>query len=137
MVWVDIPDCDDEAVRVLRDVFRFHPMAVGDCVERNRVPKVHAYADHVFVVLHAPEAGKLGHVPYIELDQFIGKRYLVTVHGPINEAVAPQVALRETGAALKRIEAGRLRPATPFDLSYSIVSALARQQEEYVETVTP
>jgi hypothetical protein len=31
---------------------------VRDCIERNRVPKVHAYADHLFVVLHAPEAGE-------------------------------------------------------------------------------
>jgi Mg2+ and Co2+ transporter CorA len=39
-VWVDIASCDDEAVRVLSDVFRFHPLAVKDCVERNRVPKM-------------------------------------------------------------------------------------------------
>jgi len=57
LVWVDIPSCDSAAVRVLSDVFGFHPMAVQDCVERNRVPKVHAYADHVFVVLHARNGG--------------------------------------------------------------------------------
>ncbi|ETK36865.1 CorA family divalent cation transporter [Microbispora sp. ATCC PTA-5024] len=50
LVWVDIATCDDEAARVLSDVFGFHPMAVKDCVERNRVPKMHAYRDHVFVV---------------------------------------------------------------------------------------
>jgi hypothetical protein len=52
-------------------------------------------------------------VHYIELDQFIGVRYLVTVHGPINPAVHPDVALRETRAVLERIQAGRLRPVTP------------------------
>jgi Mg2+ and Co2+ transporters len=136
LVWVDIPSCDSAAVRVLSDVFGFHPMAVQDCVERNRVPKVHAYADHVFVVLHAPERGDRGHVHYIELDQFVGRHYLVTVHGPVNPAVKPAVALRETRAVLSRIEAGRLRPATPFELSYAIVSALTRHQEDYVEAVT-
>jgi magnesium transporter len=136
LVWVDIPSCDSGAVRVLSDVFGFHPMAVQDCVERNRVPKVHAYADHVFVVLHAPERGDRGHVHYIELDQFVGRHYLVTVHGPVNPAVEPAVALRETRAVLSRIEAGRLRPATPFELSYAIVSALTRHQEDYVEAVT-
>ncbi len=89
IVWVDIPDCDDDAVRVLSEVFCFHPLAIQDAVERNRVPKMHAYSDHVFVILHAPQRGKRGHVHYIELDQFIGKRYLVTVHGPINPAVDP------------------------------------------------
>jgi magnesium transporter len=113
-VWVDIPAGDEEADHVPSEVFRFRPMAVKDAVERNRLPKMHAYHDHVFVVLHAPEIGKYGHVHYIELDQFVGVRYLVTVHGPINPAVHPDVALRETRAVLQRIQAGRrLRPVTP------------------------
>ncbi|MFF5204865.1 magnesium transporter CorA family protein [Streptosporangium sp. NPDC000396] len=136
LIWVDIPSCDVEALHALSEVFGFHPMAIRDCKERNRVPKVHAYPDHVFVVLHTPERGKRGHVHYIELDQFIGRNYLVTVHGPINPAVDPEVALRETRAVLARIQTGRLRPTTPFELSYAIVSTLIRQQEAYVETVT-
>jgi magnesium transporter len=136
LVWVDIPHCDEQAVHVLSTVFGFHPMAIQDCVERNRVPKVHAYPDHVFVVLHAPERGERGHVHYLELDQFVGRRFLVTVHGPINPAVEPDAALRETREVLTRMRAGRLRPSTPFELSYAIVSALTRTQEAYVETVT-
>ena len=66
LIWVDIPSCDAAAASVLTEVFGFHPMAVKDCVERNRVPKVHVYSDHVFVVLHAPERGRRGHVHYIE-----------------------------------------------------------------------
>jgi Mg2+ and Co2+ transporter CorA len=53
LVWVDIPVCDEPAARVLSEVLGFHPRAVRDCVKRNRVPKVHIYTDHVFVVLHA------------------------------------------------------------------------------------
>jgi Mg2+ and Co2+ transporter CorA len=136
LVWVDIPNCDDQAARVLAEVFGFHPLAVKDCVERNRVPKAHGYADHVFFVMHKPERGRRGHVHYVELDQFVGRRYLVTVHGPINPAVDPAVALRETKAVLARIETGRLRPTSPFELSYTITSALTRQQEDYLETVT-
>src|SRR5207247_1435242 len=48
----------------------------------------------------------------------------------------PASAQRETRAVLRRIEAGRLRPASPFELSYAIVSALAQGQEAFVETVT-
>lgn len=136
LLWVDIPVCDDEAATVLSDVFGFHPLAVRDCVERNRVTKVHTYPDHVFVVLHSPELGERGHVHFVELDQFIGRRYVVTVHGPLNPAVDPAVAVRETNAVLARLERGRLRPTTPFELSYAIVAALARRQEAYVEAVT-
>jgi magnesium transporter len=135
-VWVDIPVCDEEAARVLSEVFGFHPLAIRACIERNAVPKVRAYRDHVFVILHAPELGKGGHVHYVELDQFVGPRYLVTVHGPVNPAVTPEAALRETRAVLARVEAGRLRPTSPFELSYAVVSALAQGQEAFVETVT-
>src|SRR5919201_580112 len=136
LVWVDIPTCDEQAERVLSEVLGFHPLAVRACVERTAVPKVHVYRDHVFVVLHGPELGRGGHVHYVELDQFIGRRYLVTVHGPVNPAVPPEAALRETRAVLRRIEAGRLHPGSPFELSYAIVSALAQGQEAFVEAVT-
>jgi Mg2+ and Co2+ transporter CorA len=59
--WIDIPVCDEEAARVLSEVFGFHPLAIGACMERNAVPKVRAYRDHIFVVLHAPELGTGGH----------------------------------------------------------------------------
>ena len=136
LVWVDVPVCDEAAARVLSEVFGFHPLAVRDCVERNAVPKVRAYRDHVFVVLHAPELGSGGHVHYVELDQFIGPRYVVTVHGPVNPAVTQKASLRQTRGVRRRIEAGRLRPSSPFELSYAIVSALAQCQEAFVETVT-
>jgi magnesium transporter len=37
---------------------------------------------------------------------------------------------------LGRIEAGRLRPGSPFALSYAIVSALVDGQEAFVEAIT-
>src|SRR3954469_1570376 len=89
VIWVDIPACDGAAVEVLSSVFGFHRIAMRDCVERNHVSKVHIYPDHVFTVLHAPQVGKRSHVHYVELDQFIGRNYLVTVHGPLNPAVSP------------------------------------------------
>jgi magnesium transporter len=125
LVWVDIPVCDEDAARLLSEVFCFHPLAVKACVERNAVPKVHAYRDHMFVVLHAPKLGKGGRA-----------RYVVTVHGPVNPAVTEETSLRQTRAVLRRIEAGRLCPGSAFELSYAIVSALAQTQEAFVEQVT-
>ena len=111
VLWVDIPEGDPDAVRGARArCSRFHPKAVQDCIGRSPVPKVHVYADHVFVVLHAPEAGAGGHVHYVELDQFIGQRYLVTVHGPVNVAVDPAAARVETDLVAARVDGGRLVP---------------------------
>lgn len=96
VLWVDLPCGDPDAVTVLGDVFGFHPKAVQDCLRRSPVPKVHVYADHVFVVLHAPELGARGHIHYVELDQFVAERYVVTVHGPVNPAVGPAAMRVET-----------------------------------------
>jgi magnesium transporter len=131
-VWVDLPVGDPHTENVLSDVFSFHPRAVQDCLERNALPKVHVYGDHVLVVLHAPETGRGGHVHYLELDQFVGRRFLVTVHGPVNPAVDPAAALRETGQVAARLDAGRLRPASPDALSSSIVSALTSRLRDHL-----
>jgi magnesium transporter len=130
--WVDIPVCDTEATQVLSEVFGFHPLAVKACAERNHIPRVHAYREHVFVVLNAPEPGAAGHVHLLELDQFIGRRYLVTVHGPLGVGVPMDAALGDTRLVLERLRAGRLRPSSPMELSYAVVSALARGMAELV-----
>ena len=131
-VWVDLPVGDPDTERVLSGVFGFHARAVRDCLERNPLPKVHVYRDHVLVVLHAPETGRAGHVHYLELDQLVGSRYLVTVHGPVNPAVDPTAALRETGQVAARLDAGRLRPPSPYALSTSIVSALTTRLRDHL-----
>ena len=136
LVWVDIPACDAEGSRVLSEVFGFHPRAVRDCEQRNPVPKVHVYPDHVFVVLHAPEAGASGHVHYVELDQFVGPNYFVTVHGPLNPAVDPDAALVETSTLARRLDSGRLTATSSFELSFAVVTALTGRMREYLTVLT-
>lgn len=136
VLWVDIPEGDPDAVSVLGGVFAFHPKAVQDCIGRTPVPKVHVYADHVFVVLHAPEAGAGGHVHYVELDQFIGKRYLVTVHGPVNAAVDPAAARVETDLVGARVDARRLAAPSGYELSTAVVSALTGRMRDHISSRT-
>jgi magnesium transporter len=99
-------------------------MAIAESKIRSHVPRVHVYPDHVFIVVHAPEIGAGGHVHYLELDQFIGEDFLITVHGPISPKVPLDAALRETVAVAARLASGRLRPTSPFGLSYAIVSSI-------------
>ena len=132
LIWVDIPVCEPPDAEVLVEVFGFHEIAIRDCLERNHVSKIHFYEDHVFTVLHAPELGQRGHVHYVELDQFLGPNYLVTVHGPLNPAVNPSVAALDTGRVLARIDQGHVTPRTPFELSSAIVSALTRREIDLI-----
>jgi Mg2+ and Co2+ transporter CorA len=117
---------------VLSEEFRFHEIAVRDCVERNHVSKIHVYDDHMFTVLHAPEVGVAGHVHYVELDQFLGHNYLVTVYGPLNPAVNPEVAFLDTRAVLQRLQSGHLHVRSPFELSSAIIASLTRREIELI-----
>jgi Mg2+ and Co2+ transporter CorA len=129
-VWVDVQSCDEAKANTLARQFGFHALAVRDILERSHLPKIHAYPDHLFVVLHALEPGDVGQTHLIELDQFIGRRYLVTTHGPVAAGVPMDLVLNETTHILERLESGRTQVATPFELSYSIVSSLAHRQGE-------
>lgn len=136
LVWVDVPVWDDQAEQTLSSVFGFHPLAIKDAASRNQVPKVHRYADHLFLVLHAPQAGVGGHVHYVELDQFIGERYLVTVHGPLNPAVDQASAMVEVDAVLGRVESGRLTPQRAFELSHALLGSLTGRLRAYTAELT-
>jgi Mg2+ and Co2+ transporter CorA len=133
--WVDVPEPAAGELEELADLFGFHPLALQACAERSHVPKIHPYPDHVFLVLHAPEAGAAGHVHLLELDQFVGVRYLVTLHGPLGEGVSLESAQQETNAALRRMEEGRFRPGSPAELSHAITRALARRMELFVSSL--
>ena len=134
-VWIDVPDYDDRADALLAGPLGTHPLVRRACAERNFVPTVHAYEHQLFVILHAPLTGEGGHVHVLELDEVIGERYLVTVHGPRNPVVNEDAATEETRAVRARIEAGRLVPAGPHDLAYAIGSAIARRQSAAVREV--
>jgi magnesium transporter len=132
LLWLDIPEWTDEAEVVLSNEFHFHSMAISESRNRNHIPRLHVYPHHLFVVVHAPELGAGGHVHYLELDQFVGEDFVVTVHGPINPKVPPEAALRETEAVAARMAGGRLHPTSPFGLMYAIASSITRREAEMV-----
>jgi magnesium transporter len=94
-LWLDIPQWSDDAEAILANGFQFHPMAIAKSKNRNHIPRVHAYPDREFIVVHAPEIGAGGHVHYLELDQFVGEDFLVTVHGPLSRHVDVRTYVRD------------------------------------------
>jgi Mg2+ and Co2+ transporter CorA len=133
--WIDVPQWDEAAERLLADTFQCHPLVLRACARRNRVPTLHGYDRHVLLVLHAPLAAGDGHVHLLELDQVVARRYLITTHGPVNPVVDASEALRETEGVRARIEAGRFHPASPAALSHAISSAVVRRQLDVVRDV--
>jgi hypothetical protein len=76
----------------------------------------------VFLVIPRAEIGQQGQIHYLVLDQFIGRRVLVTVHGPRNPVVWLDAALQETRQVNRRMKAGRLRPTSHAGLRGEVPS---------------
>jgi magnesium transporter len=54
---------------------------------------------------------------------------------PISPKVPLDTSLRETEAVAARLASGRLRPSSPFGLSYAIVSSIARRESHMVDEI--
>ncbi len=133
-LWVDVPQWDVEVEGFLHGL-GCHPRVLEACSRRNHVPTVHSYPDHYFVTMHTPLLGMAGHVHLLELDQIVGERFLVTVHGPLNPDVDPAAALVETEGVMQRIREGRFRPESPAEASFALSSAVARRQRDLISDV--
>ena len=131
-VWLDMPEPDDAAGRLLTDTFGIHPKAVADGLGRNHIARLHHYHDGLYLALHRPLQGEAGHVHYLELDLYLGPRYLVTLHGPRNPVVPIEALLVESEEVRERLVAGRLRPRTPMAMAYALLSALTNAEERLV-----
>jgi len=136
LVWIDVRYWDAETARFLGRRLGLHPRTTNDCAHRNPVPKLQVHADHSFVVLHAPERGRHGHVHHVEVDQLVGRNWLLTVHGPMNDAVTLDAAYVETSAIARKLESGRLRPTTAHELSAALVAALIGRLVDLLTALT-
>ena len=90
--WVDMLGPTAEDLVVMREVFKFHPLAIEDTTNQRQRPKVEEYGDTLFTIVNTVELDD-GELKFRELDVFLGRNYLVTVHAE-NEPVIEQVLQR-------------------------------------------
>ncbi len=80
-VWIDLEKPTDSEYKFLEQIFDFHALSIEDCKKSLELPKVDIFEDYIFVVLHSvsPKLEK-GHPKRGEVDFFLGKNYLISVH---------------------------------------------------------
>ena len=81
LLWVDMEQPGKKEENVLSDVFDFHPLTIEDARETRNQPKVEAFPDYLFFIVHGvkPETHSANFVTR-ELDGYLGKNYVVTFH---------------------------------------------------------
>jgi magnesium transporter len=75
--WLDLGHPTPDDFSVLREVFRFHPLALEDSELFNQRAKIEGYDDFVFIVIYgaAPDQDQL-----VEVHCFYSEHFLVTIH---------------------------------------------------------
>lgn len=75
--WLDLDRPNEDDFQILRDVFKFHPLAIEDSEQFDQRAKLDEYDDFVFIVVYgaAPDDDRL-----VEVHCFYSERFLITVH---------------------------------------------------------
>lgn len=85
--WLDLENPSEQDLAKIGTEFQLHPLAIEDASHEHQRPKVEEYEQFYFVVFYTanrqPETKQL---EIHELDMFLGKNYLITVHEkPLSE----------------------------------------------------
>jgi len=87
LLWVDVVDPSPDDLRLIGEEFQFHPLAMEDSVRRHQRPKLDHYDGFVFIVFYGIDVE--GDRPVTrEINLFVGKNFLVTVHDGRLEAIS-------------------------------------------------
>jgi magnesium transporter len=80
--WIDLAQQDEIELALLAERFGFHPLTIEDCLQFDQRPKLESYPGYAFLVLHGFEVDwdQMDEAGALELHQFVGERFLVTVH---------------------------------------------------------
>lgn len=103
--WIDLVEQDATKLRILSERFRFHPLAIEDCLHFDQRPKLESYSDHMFLVIHGFRVNGDRELTSeaVELHIFLGRDFLVTVHEhPLPELDAVWNRLVQDGSLLWR-----------------------------------
>ncbi|MNJ34027.1 Magnesium transport protein CorA [compost metagenome] len=114
--WVDFSEPTQEESELLAAFFKFHPLAIEDCLHVLQRPKLDYYEEYQFMVLHAIHPDTLSTV---EVDLFIGSGYLVSYH---------QKSLSEVNQAwdkiLSRTHDRKIWSQGPYAAAYAVIDSL-------------
>ncbi len=82
LLWVDFEgEPDGTPTEILTEKFGFHPLSIEDALSQCHLPKLDDWTSYLYIVLHTLEFGTdKSEVINKELDIFLGRNFLVTLH---------------------------------------------------------
>jgi magnesium transporter len=127
LVWVDMLGPTPDDLRLLEEVFHFHPLAIEDTTNFKQHPKLEHYPDFLFVIVNTIDI-ETGELRYHEVDVFVGKNYIVTIHAhsqPTLDTAFERIQ-REAAAA----------PLSPGYLLYTLMDSIIDGYFPVLDTIS-
>jgi magnesium transporter len=113
--WLDYESPTEDQLNALQAEFDFHPLAMEDVRQFDQRAKVMDFGDYLFLSLHSLSR-HTGEVHDHELETFLGKDYLITIH---------RREMGELALALKRFQGDpRKQDLGPDQFLYVIVDEM-------------
>lgn len=136
-VWLGLYEPDEALMRKVQEEFGLHDLAVEDAWRAHQRPKLEAYGDTLFVVLHTARMTD-GTLDFGETHLFVGSRYVVTVRHGASSAYKDVRARCETEPELLAKGPGYVLYAVldfVIDQYFPIVEDLEDELEEIEERI--
>jgi magnesium transporter len=95
-LWVDLSAPTAEEGGLLGDVFHFHPLSIEDALSAIHHPKIESYPGYLYLILHGVDFREKEHwFATRDVDFFVGRNYLVTIHDGHSRSIATVKGLCE------------------------------------------
>jgi magnesium transporter len=134
IVWVDVQDPGPSEIAMLIDEFGLHPLALYDEDFGQRRPKADEFKGYLRLVTYAAVPGAAEVLRTLEVDLFIGRNYLVSIHRDRVPALEEALTRWTRGGPMLREGVGFLVYGVLDEIVDSFAPFVARVGDEIEET---
>jgi magnesium transporter len=138
LLWLDLDTTCRPHVAILEHVCKFHPLTIEDTLNPNSRVKLDEYPDYLFAIIRGVRFYETTDDPYdletFNLDFYIGKRFLVTVHAGPSAAVDAVAEKIDRSPELMSRGVDRIAHAV-MDAAIDAYFPLLDQLDEFVDSL--
>lgn len=135
-LWVDIDFRDSERMKLLTDVFHIHPLAIEDSLNPNSRVKIEEYSNFLILIVRTiawvEETADPYDIETVNLTCFLGRNYLITVHGAHTQPVKMTLELIHKNPDLMSMGPARLMHAV-VDESVNAYFPIIDRLDEFMD----
>jgi magnesium transporter len=138
LIWIDLDTTCRPHVAILEHVCKFHPLTIEDTLNPNSRVKLDEYPDYLFLIIRGVRFYETTDDPYdletFNLNFYLGRRFLVTVHAGYSAAVDAVADKIERTPELMARGVDRIAHAV-MDAAIDAYCPLLDQLDEFVDSL--